>query len=214
MKKINLIVVGLIIIVLLSVGVLSQLALSPVTNVLVKDTLVTASASLEEKETCVTEFYEETEDIYGSCIYYDNGTSCLNVTGKNTDCSVSQTTWNFRCKTGEEVLNKNKTTCRPNEKFEITINDEKTTLRKQIDYSDFGPCIYEEVDNCLVVTCQSKYDGANDGVFHGCKSGTSCQKFEICNGEVKTYYKNSRNDFVEEDPTFVVPKLVAKEVEE
>ena len=88
-------------------------------------------------------------------------------------------------------------------------------MKKQIDFSDWGPCIYSQENiggnSCLIVTCQSIYDGANDGQFHGCKGGTSCQRFEICDDSIKTFYKNSRESFVEDDPSFHLSKLAIGE---
>lgn len=216
MKKINLFVAIFVIAVLLSIGVLSQL--SPMSNVISKTTQITPSISLEEKETCTTSFYDETQDIIGNCIFYYNYTSCSNVSGPNTGCSLQQKTFDFQCKTGENVIKRNNTECRPNKDFIITINQGTATLKKQIDYSDWGPCIYAQENingnSCLIVTCQSIYDGANDGKFHGCKGGTSCQKFEICENSIRTFYKNSREDFVEYDPTFYLNELGMREVGE
>jgi len=170
--------------------------------------------SIEELKTCNTIFYNETQPVYGTCVYYHNATSCLNATGPDTDCSVSQTQRNFRCQTGQLVTKRNSTECSPLNKFTVTISRGSITEKKEIDFSDWGACIYNKENDCMVVTCQSRYDGANDGQFHGCTSGTSCQKFEICENKIKVSYKNSRENFVEEDPTFHLAKLALKEVEQ
>jgi hypothetical protein len=209
MKK-NIFVLMFVIAVLLSIGALSQL--SPIIKTISKANQITPSISLEEKETCTTSFYDEVQSVYGDCVYYLNYTSCLNTSGPNTGCSLKQDTRNFRCKTGENIFNRNRTECRPNDEFIISIEQGTAVLKKQIDFSEWGPCIYNEENNCLIVTCQSRYDGANDGQFHGCKSGTSCQRFEICDNSIKTFYKNSREDFVENDPSFYLNKLALKEV--
>jgi len=209
MKKINLFIAIFSIVALLSIGVLSQL--SPISNIISKTTQVTPTISLEERDTCTTSFYDEVQDVIGICTYYHNYTSCLNTSGPNTGCSLQQDLSNFQCKTGETIIPKNKTECRPNDEFIISINQGAATLKKQIDFSDWGPCIYEAQNSCLIVTCQSIYDGANDGKFHGCKGGTSCQKFEICDSSIKTLYKNSREDFVEEDESFHLSKLAIAE---
>jgi hypothetical protein len=195
---------------LLAIAVASQLA--PIAKSIVKTSQITPNIALEEKDICTTEFYDETQDVYGNCVYYNNYTSCLNTSGLNTDCSPQQSTSSFKCKTGENIVTKNKTECRPDDKFVISVDDGAAVLKKQIDFSDWGPCVFSEENNCLIVTCQSIYDGANDGKFHSCKSGTSCQRFEICDGSTKTLYKNSRADFVENDPTFKLEKLALVEV--
>ena len=60
----------------------------------------------------------------------------------------------------------------------------------------------------------SLYDGAHKGQFTDCNGGKSCQKFEICDGSIKTFYKNSREGFVADDPSFYLNKLALKEVQE
>lgn len=212
MKKINLFVLMFLTAVLLSIGVFSQL--SPIASIISKVSQVTPTISLEEKETCTTNFYDEVEDVYGNCIRYHNYTDCLNTTGPNTDCSTEQTTSTFRCRTGEATINRNRTECKPNDDFIISIDQGAAVLKKQIDYSDWGPCVYSEENNCLIVTCVSLYDGAHKGQFTDCKGGKSCQRFEICDDSIKTFYKNSREDFVEEDSSFYLNKLGVKEVSE
>lgn len=171
-----------------------------------------ATISVEEAKACNTIFYDDIQSVYGNCIDYYNYTDCLNSTGPNTACSLKQIQRSFRCKTGEIAVRKNSTVCNPLNKFTIIVARGSVTEKKEIDFSSWGACIYNNQNNCLVVTCQSRYDGANDGQFHGCTSGTSCQKFEICESKVKVSYKNSRNDFVEEDPTFRLDKLGYREV--
>lgn len=212
MKKINLFIAILVIATLLSMGVLSQLI--PISSVTTKTTQVTPTISLGEKDTCTTTFYDEVQDVIGNCIYYDNHTTCLNTTGPNTDCSFEQTQKNFICEIGKTTVTKNSTECVPNDEFLISIDQGAVVLKKQIDFSDWGPCVYEAQNGCLIVTCQSIYDGANDGKFHGCKGGTSCQRFEICDSSIKTFYKNSREDFVADDPSFHLGKLAIKGVAE
>lgn len=210
MKKINLFVLAFVIAVLLSIVAFSQL--SPIANIVSKVNQITPIISLEEKETCTTSFYDEVQDVYRDCIYYNNYTSCSNTTGPNTGCSLQQDKRNFECKTGEITVAKNRTECKPNDEFIISIDKGDAVLKKQIDYSDWGPCVYSKENNCLIVTCVSLYDGAHKGQFTDCKGGKSCQRFEICDDSIKTFYKNSREDFVADDPTFYLNKLAVKEV--
>lgn len=208
MKKINIII--LIFVILLSITALSQL--NPITNVINKKNQITTSINLEQNETCTTIFYDEQQEIYNNCIYYDNHTTCLNLSGPDTDCSLSQDSIDTKCK---EIITavRNKTECKPDDKFIISIDKGTIVLKHQIDFSDWGPCIYKEENNCLIVTCVSLYDGAHKGQFIDCNGGKTCQKFELCDNSIKTFYKNSREDFVEEDPTFHLNKLTIKEVE-
>src|SRR3989338_6870869 len=179
MKKINLFVLVLVIAVVLSLTALSQL--NPITNTASKIYPITSTISLEEKYICTTSFFNDVQDVYSNCVYYYNYTSCLNSSGPNTACSLEQNQYNFKCKTGETTATSNKTECRPNNNFVISIDKGNAILKKQIDFSD-------------------------------CKGGKSCQKFVICDNSIKTFYKNSREDFVESDPTFFLDKLAIQEV--
>ena len=212
MKKINLAIFILVIAVLLSAAALS---LEPIINILSKTSQVTPGISVEEKNTCTTEFYNDVQDVFGACTYYNNRTSCLNTTGPNTACSTQQSTWAFSCKTGENIVTKNKTTCKANDEFLITIDQGNAVLKKKIDYSEWGPCIHSQENingnSCLVVTCVSLYDGAHKGQFTDCNGGKSCQRFEICDGSIKSFYKNSREEFTQDDPSFYMPKLEVSE---
>ena len=210
MKKINLFVLVLVIAVVLSLTALSQL--NPITNTASKIYPITSTISLEEKDICTTSFFNDVQDVYSNCVYYYNYTSCLNSSGPNTACSLEQNQYNFKCKTGETTATSNKTECRPNNNFVISIDKGNAILKKQIDFSDWGPCIYSTENNCLIVTCVSNEDGAFKGQFTDCKGGKSCQKFVICDDSIKTFYKNSREDFVESDPTFFLNKLAIQEV--
>lgn len=209
MKKIILVVLVLVI---LSVTVLSQL--TPELDIKSRIKAISSKINLEEREICKTTSYDEVEQVYGDCKEYITSKTCLNTSGPDTDCSETQKEYTYKCVTAEKKVKKEKTECRPDEKFIISIDKGDVILKKQIDFSDFGPCIYETKNDCLIVTCVSKYDGAHDGKFTNCDGGRSCQKFEICDNSVKRFYKNSREDFVEEDPSFYLPKLDLGEVAE
>jgi hypothetical protein len=209
MKKATVIAIA-VVFVLLSAFVASQL--NPLVLVDTTTTFINTKMDLKESKTCTTEFYDEATPIYGTCTFYHNYTLCLNTSGPNTDCSNQQSTRQFQCQTGSSTIAKNKTTCIPNKEFVIEIDNAGTILKKKIDYSDWGPCIREIQGNCLVVTCVSLYDGAHNGEFTDCSGGKSCQRFTICEDSITTEYKNSRNDFVEDDPTFYYKRLHVQEV--
>ncbi len=202
--------IGLAITILLSVIAFSQLA--PVTTTRSSVEQVTPKITLETKNDCTTESYEEMRDIIGTCTYFSNYTSCLNTSGPNTACSQQQSTRSFSCKTGQQLVQKNKTSCFPQQKFFIEVTNIKKVSKKELDFSSFGPCIRETENNCLVITCVSSEDGAFKGQFTDCNSGKSCQKTVICEDSAKIYYKNAHDGFVEEDPTFFVEKMQLKEV--
>lgn len=209
-KKINLFILSFIIVVLLSIFTLSQL--SPILNIKSKFNRITPTINLEERETCQTKFYDEVQEIYGNCVFYNNYTHCINSSGPNTACSLLQNTRNFSCKTGEITSTKNYTECKANNEFIISIDKGTATLKKKINYEEWGPCIYNEENSCLIVTCVSRYDGAHKGQFTDCRPGKSCQRFEICDNSIKTLYRNSRADFVENDDSFYLTKLAIEDV--
>ena len=168
--------------------------------------------SLEEKETCHIAYNNNTQYIYSSCNYYHNYTYCSNISGQNTGCSLQQKVKNFSCQTGEQIVTNNEKICNPNKEFIITINQNNAIFKKQIDFSDWGACVYNAENNCLIVTCVSNEDGAFQGKFTDCNGGKSCQKFQICDNSIKVFYKNSREGFVADDPTFYLSQLALKEV--
>lgn len=216
MKKVNLFITIFALVILLSAAAIGQITPNPLTRIITKNGQITPTISLEQNDVCVTKFYDDEQEIYGTCVYYTNYTSCLNTSGPNTACSVQQSTKNYECKTGKTTLTKNRTECRAND-YVISIDKGAATLKKQIDHSDWGPCVHSQENiagsSCLVVTCVSLYDGAHRGQFTDCNGGKSCQRFEICDNSIKTLYKNSRDDFVEEDPTFYLNKLAVKETQ-
>lgn len=191
---------------LVALGVASQLA--PTTNLVSKTTQATPTISLEEKDTCTTTFYDEVQDVYGNCVHYSNFTSCLNTTGPNTACSTTQSQISYSCKTGEITVAKNKTECKSNS---FIVSTSKGI--KEIDFSEWGVCVNSTENGCLAITCGTLKGGsARNGIFNGCDSGKSCQKFLFCEGSTRVLYKASRDDFVEYDPTFHLNSLAAKEV--
>ena len=89
MKKISLIIIGALMAILLSITALSQ-GQNPLISIKFKNSTVTPAISMQEKDTCTTTFYDETVDVYGSCIHYQNYTHCTNSSGSNTGCSSQQ----------------------------------------------------------------------------------------------------------------------------
>ncbi len=202
MKINKLIVLALLLVALLTLAVASQIN-------------TPSSISVEEAKTCNTVFYDEVQPIYGTCINYYNYTSCLNTSGLNTDCSLIQTTKNYTCKTSELIIKRNATECKPLNKFTVSVVKGAITERKEIDFSTWGVCIQSVENDCVAITCgTSKGGSAVNSIFNGCDGGKSCQKFLFCQDGTKVLYKNSREDFVEYDPTFHLSKLAYKGVGE
>ncbi len=169
--------------------------------------------SVEELKDCNTITYDETQPIISDCIDYYNYTLCLNTSGANTDCSKQQKQREFRCQTGEIVIQRNNTECKPLNKLVVSVNKGFNVDKKEIDFSSWGVCVQETEDNCLAITCGTLEGGsARNGIFNGCDGGKSCQKFLFCQDGVKVLYKGSGDRFVAEDPTFHLSRLDVKEV--
>lgn len=184
---------------LLVIVLLSLAAFTGVSQIQINEKI-----SLDEKETCKNVTYEEVESVFGECS--ENYNHCLNTSGPNTGCSLASKNWT--CKTGTQNVQKQKKECISQNKYEIDVKG----VKKELDHVDFGPCAHEEQAGCLIVTCVSEEDGAHNGEFVGCHSGMSCQKFEICENSIKSYVRNSRDDFVESDASFYLEKMKLKGV--
>jgi len=221
MKISNTLTLSLLLVSLLALAVASRI--SQMTNTI----------SVEEKQDCTIRYYNQTEDLYGyatkernaygNCLYYHNYTGCLNTSGPNTDCSLRQSTFNFTCITGTESYQnyekvgivdvlKNKTECITS-KFIVSINKGSVTEKKEVDFSSWGVCINSTENGCLAITCGTLKGGsARNGIFNGCDGGKSCQKFLFCQHSIKILQKASRDNFVENDPTYHLPKSALKGV--
>ncbi len=206
------IVLALILFVLLSILALSQIEISdPDSYSESKFTNVNDKIEVEEKQDCYVSFYNSTQDVYGYVTRVrDTYGTCFNPANQSNYTCVTGTEeyQNYEI-TGTIPVVKNTTNCRPRS-FVVSVNGE----RKEIDFYGWGVCIQEVENNCLAVICGTLSGGsAWNGQFIGCDNGKSCQKFLFCeDGTTKALYKASREDFVEEDPTFQLTKLELKGV--
>ena len=209
------IVLALVLFTLSSIIVLSQITQESTLNDKVTqstNTKITDKIDLEEIQDCSITSYNDVQDIYSNCVYYYNSTNCLNTSGPNTACSIDQKQFNFTCKTGEVITAKNKSECKTNS-FIVSVNNGLETNKKEIDFSSWGVCVQSTENNCLAITCGTLQGGsARNGIFNGCDSGKSCQKFLFCDDNTKILYKAASENFVEEDPTYKLSKLEYKEV--
>lgn len=102
------------------------------------------------------------------------------------------------------ISSESKRVCRPTQKFNITISGKSDVY----DFSNFGKCKLSLSDMSL--TCDNMEDGNADGK---CQSGESCAKFKLENSKIERYVKNSREDFVKEDISFVKAELLPQKEE-
>jgi len=168
----------------------------------------TEDITLEEIETCKTNYWNETQIVYGECIRYSEETVC-NDAPLNTSCHVSEVSSGYQCRKDDEIVERSEELCSYSG-IEITIDKFIGSDKLMLDYGDWGKCSQDVVEDRVLITCDSKYDGNNDGI---CTSGESCMQFEVTKGQVKKMMKNSRADFVEKDKTFFLEELDMKEVE-
>ena len=107
---------------------------------------------------------------------------------------------------------RNTTNCSP-KSYIVSVIKGSVTEKREVDFSNWGVCVQSTENNCVAITCGSQHGGsAVNGIFNGCDGGKSCQKFLFCQDEIKVLYKASRDDFVNEDPTFHLSPLAYREV--
>lgn len=167
-----------------------------------KITQITEDITLEEIEDCETIHWDETEAVFGDCIKYYNATICDDEP-LNTSCYIEEQSYNYTCKTGENIIENSEEKCRDTE-IKVAVDTLLGTKDYTLEYGEWGKCSYEDEQETLVITCDSKYDGNNDGI---CTSGESCMQFRITKDKVYTSMKNSRDDFIGYDKSFFLDEL-------
>lgn len=159
--------------------------------------------TLKEIRDCKTINWETEEQIYGTCQREYIKTVCDDPP-INKSCYQKTEYYNYTCKTGTKIIPHSKKVCTP-KAFEITKEIGATvTERGRINFKEWGKCSYEKEGNNLIIICDSKFDGNNDGI---CQSGESCVKFVVTQDKVKHYLKNSQEEFTVEDKSFFLEKL-------
>ncbi len=163
----------------------------------------TSRVSLKGIEKCKTIEWETEDPIYGTCREGYITTICDDPP-INKSCHEETAYYDYRCQTGTETIQHSKEEC-DIESLEITKEVEGIVTEKgRINFKEWGKCSNKKEDSELIIICDSKYDGNNDGI---CQSGESCIKFVVTQNDVKRYLKNSQEDFTEEDKSFFLEKL-------
>lgn len=206
-------VIALILIAALAITTLSQISGEKWENYRI--TNVTNKITLEEKQDCITTYYNETIPIYGNVTKTrDTYGTCFNPANQSY----------YRCANGTEeyqsyeVVNqltqeKSKDNCESKNSFIVSVNRNNEVIKKEIDFSKYGVCVQEKEDNCVAILCGTLEGGsARNGIFNGCDGGKYCQKFLFCEDKIKVLYKGFREGFEEQDPSFHLPKGELKEV--
>ncbi len=178
---------------------LAILALSLIAIVIAQ----TNKVSLESIEKCKTIEWETEDPVYETCQKEDITTICDDEP-TNKSCHQETAYRDYQCQKGTKTTQHSKEECGI-ESFEITKEvDDTITEKGKIDFKEWGKCSDTKENNELIIICDSKYDGNNDGI---CQSGESCIKFVVTQNDVKRYIKNSQEDFTEEDDSFFLEKL-------
>lgn len=163
---------------------------------------VTDDISLEDIKDCKTVYWDETQDIYGTCTHKYTEIVCDDPP-LNTSCHEEERIYEYSCKTGTKKVQKSKEVCRDKE-IQLTIDELTKTETYKLEYGEWGKCSYETEGQTLIITCDSKYDGDNNGI---CKPGESCIQFRVTKDGIQRFEKNSRYDWVEDDDTFFLDRL-------
>ena len=162
---------------------------------------LTDDIGLEEVKDCKTTYWQEEEPVHGICTDTHTETVCDDEP-LNTSCYIQKNSYNYSCITEYQTVQKSREICKDKEIL-LTV-DALITKNYKLEYGEWGKCSYEAEGEAVVILCDSRLDGNNDGI---CQPGESCIKFIVTKDGVQRLFRNSRNDFVEDDETFRQEKL-------
>ena len=165
--------------------------------------------SMTAVQDCKTVEWATEEPAYGTCQYAYNRTVCDDYPINNS-CHVELYYDDYPCQTGTNTIPHSEKQC-TTEAYEIKKEEAGiATETGRINFKNWGECSYVVEEPNIIITCDSRHDGNNDGI---CQSGESCVRFMVTPDAVERLVKNSRNDFTAEDTSFFLEKL-SYEVEE
>ena len=179
-----------------------------------KITKATEKISVEEPQDCTITYYNQTENVYGNVTRTRTKyNKCFDSINQSYyDCANGTEDYLSYEIVGSQISLKNNTNCASKNSYIISIDKGGVNSKKEIDFSNWGVCVQNTENDCLAVTCGTLKGGsARNGIFNGCDGGKTCQKFLFCEDGTKVLYKSSRNEFIEEDPSFHLSKLALKE---
>jgi len=186
MRKIILLTIILLIVPIAAFGILST------TQVQITDNM-----ALDKVSQCETIHWEETIDDFGTCTKNVNAKVCEDDPINKT-CHTETQTKEYRCYKGKKTAVKSKEICKDT-KMIVTTDKQRT-----LEYGDWGKCTHSSMGETLLIICDSKYDGNNDGI---CQSGESCVQFIVTKDSTQTLVRNSQDYFAESDESFFLEKL-------
>ena len=163
----------------------------------------TNKINIANVKSCKTIEWETQENVYGTCTKEYTARIC-DDTPLNKSCHQEVKSYEYKCKKGTKTVPHSEKVCTTNA-FQITKKDGDTIIEKgMINFKEWGKCSYEIKEKSIIINCDSKHDGNNDGI---CQSGESCVKFVVTKDDVKRYVKNSQDEFTIEDESFFLEKL-------
>ncbi len=146
--------------------------------------------NISSVEDCVDVLSFSQEALYSSCNVSVVRSICSDVP-LNLSCSDVTEVFFHECFTGFQTVEKNTKSCK-DKSYDVGSN--------RLNVDGFK-CSFNQEGGSLVAVCDSLFDGNGDGI---CQSGESCQKFVINGNSVEKFEKNSRDDFVKDDDSFVI----------
>lgn len=189
--------------------VLAVLALATYGISIVKQSArVADDITLDEIKDCETVFWNETENIYGTCTHEYSIRKCDDEPINNS-CHIVQESKNYECITGYNTSAKSKEICKDKE-MRLLAGELSGGKKYRLTYGDWGKCGYLPGTDSVIITCDSKNDGNEDGI---CQPGESCVSFIVSKNRIERFFRNSRADFTSDDPTFYQDKLTMEEEE-
>lgn len=156
--------------------------------------------SVQEIERCKITTVEREEPIIGTCLSNPRTETVCTDEPINDSCSEVTESYEFTCRKGMQIIEEERQDC--------TTTGYLINNAVRLNTEEYG-CLIEESGGTLTVICDSVFDGNGDGI---CKSGESCIQFVLDGGSVSRSFKNSRKDFVEDDPTFFLQKATSEVV--
>jgi hypothetical protein len=150
--------------------------------------------AVERIDKCVDEKYIESTPQLGTC--QSDAVVCDEL---NTSCHNA--TENYSCVINTIAVEKTARKCNV-KGYHIS----KYNLNTE-EYS----CSVDTADkDSTTIICDSKYDGNGDGI---CTSGESCMKYVIDKNSIKSFEKNSKDEYAPTDDSYFLNKINVEEVQ-
>ncbi|HIH39007.1 hypothetical protein J4460_05885 [Candidatus Woesearchaeota archaeon] len=132
---------------------------------------------------------------------YDNSTDGYRLEFEQqfdgVDLASKTVSWYTYTRIGERLVASGNQNCYDKS---LTVSSSKEDI---VIGDDDWVCVSEDQAHCVLVTCQSKFDGAHFGEYTGCGSGSTCRQYTVCeDGTVTVKEKNSNPSFSDWDASF------------